>query len=175
AEREGADARRPRAADPGTVKLDNPLLVRWEYASEERLTKRNEIFRALIRGTNPEDVAIEALAEVGPKRVLDVGCGTGTLAKRIVEEVGAEVCAVDTSERMVELARALGVDARVADAEQLPYDDRSFDAVFAGWCSTTCRACRRRSPSAHVSSPRRAVSSRRRIARTTSRSSGSSS
>ncbi|HZR94122.1 MAG TPA: class I SAM-dependent methyltransferase [Gaiellaceae bacterium] len=115
------------------MKLDNPLLVRWEYASEERLTKRNEIFRALIRGTNPEDVAIEALAEVGPKRVLDVGCGTGTLAKRIVEEVGAEVCAVDTSERMVELARALGVDARVADAEQLPYDDRSFDAVFAGW------------------------------------------
>jgi SAM-dependent methyltransferase len=115
------------------MKLDNPLLVRWEYASEERLAKRNEIFRALIQGPNPEDVAIDAAAEVRPKRVLDVGCGPGLLTQRFIEELGAEVCAVDISERMVELARARGVDARVADAESLPYDDASFDLVFAGW------------------------------------------
>jgi SAM-dependent methyltransferase len=115
------------------MKLDNPLLVRWEYASEERLAKRNEIFRALIHGTNPEDVALQAAAEVEPKRVLDVGCGPGALTQRFVDELGAEVCAVDISERMVELARARGLDARVADAENLPYDDASFDLVFAGW------------------------------------------
>jgi SAM-dependent methyltransferase len=115
------------------MKLDNPLLVRWEYASEERLVKRNDIFRALIRGTNPEDVAVEAAAEVHPKRVLDVGCGPGTLTQRFSEELGAEVCAIDTSERMVELARARGLDARVADAENLPHGDSSFDLVFAGW------------------------------------------
>jgi SAM-dependent methyltransferase len=115
------------------MKLDNPVLVRWEYASEERLTKRNEIFRSLIRGPNPEDVVVEAVSEISPKRVLDVGCGTGTLTQRFADEVGAEVCAIDTSERMVELARARGVDARVADAEQLPYDATSFDCVVAGW------------------------------------------
>ena len=115
------------------MKLDNPLLVRWEYASEERLAKRNEIFRALIQGTNPEDVALDAAAEVKPKRILDVGCGPGALTQRFVDELGADVCAIDTSERMVELARARGLDARVADAEALPYDDRSFDLVFAGW------------------------------------------
>jgi SAM-dependent methyltransferase len=115
------------------MKLDNPLLVRWEYASEERLAKRNEIFRALIQGPNPEDVAIEAAAEAQPKRVLDVGCGPGVLTQRFVDELGADVCAVDISERMVELSRARGLDARVADAESLPYDDGSFDVVFAGW------------------------------------------
>jgi SAM-dependent methyltransferase len=115
------------------MKLDNPLLVRWEYASEERLAKRNELFRAFIQGDNPEDIAISAAAEVAPKRVLDVGCGPGTLAQRFVEEVGADVCAVDISERMVELTRARGIDARVADAESLPFGDRDFDVVFAGW------------------------------------------
>jgi SAM-dependent methyltransferase len=115
------------------MKLDNPLLVRWEYASEERLTKRNEIFRALIQGPNPEDVALQAAAEVQPKQLLDVGCGPGGLTQRFIDELQAEVCAIDISERMVELARARGIDARVGDAESIPYENESFDLVFAGW------------------------------------------
>ncbi len=115
------------------MRLDNPLLVRWEYASEERLAKRNEIFRALIQGDNPEDVAVAAAAEINPGRLLDVGCGPGQLTRRFVDEAGADVSAIDLSERMVELARALGLDARVGDAEQLPFGDGEFDCVFAGW------------------------------------------
>jgi SAM-dependent methyltransferase len=115
------------------MRLDNPLLVRWEYASEERLAKRNEIFRALIQGDNPEDVAVAAAAEIKPRRLLDVGCGPGQLTRRFVDEVGADVSAIDLSERMVELARALGLDARAGDAEQLPFGDGEFDCVFAGW------------------------------------------
>jgi SAM-dependent methyltransferase len=115
------------------MKLDNPLLVRWEYASEERLAKRNAIFRALVEGDNPEDVAFDAVAEVRPKRLLDVGCGPGELTQRFTDELGAQVCAVDTSARMVELAKARGIDAQVADAEQLPFAADDFDCVFAGW------------------------------------------
>jgi SAM-dependent methyltransferase len=115
------------------MRLDNPVLVRWEYASEERLAKRNAIFRALIQGDNPEDVAVGAAAEINPRRLLDVGCGPGQLTRRFVDEVGADVAAIDLSERMVELARALGLDARVGDAEQLPFGDDEFDCVFAGW------------------------------------------
>jgi SAM-dependent methyltransferase len=115
------------------VKLDNPLLVRWEYASEERLAKRNAIFRALIQGTSPEDTAFDAVAEAKPKRLLDVGCGPGDVTQRFVDELKAEVCAIDVSPRMVELARARGLDARLAEAERLPYGDEEFDVVFAGW------------------------------------------
>lgn len=115
------------------MKLDNPLLVRWEYASEERLAKRNEVLRSLSRGPGPEDAAFDAVAEAKPKRVADVGCGLGELGERIQRELGAHVCAVDISERMVELARARGLDAQVADAERLPFADGDFDCVFAGW------------------------------------------
>lgn len=115
------------------MKYDNPLLVRWEYASEERLQNRNAILRSLSVGTNPEQAAFDAVAELEPKRILDVGCGLGELGERFARELGAEVSAIDISPRMVELARARGVDAQVGDVERLPYEDDSFDCVFAGW------------------------------------------
>ena len=65
--------------------------------------------------------------------MLEVGCGRGELAERIALEVGAEVVAVDQSERMVELARERGVDARVGDVQELAFDDRSFDCAVAAW------------------------------------------
>ena len=115
------------------MRLDNPLLVRWEYASEERFAKRNALFRELIDGGNPEEIAFAAVAEKRPARVLDVGCGPGDLTERFVKEIGADVKAIDLSMRMVELARARGIDAQVADAEHLPFVDGEFDCVFAGW------------------------------------------
>lgn len=115
------------------MKLDNPLLVQWEYASEERLAKRNALFRALLQGENPEECAYRAVAEVTPRRVLDVGCGTGEMAERIQRELGAEVVAVDIAQRMVDLTRALGIDARLADAQSLPFGDGEFDCVAACW------------------------------------------
>lgn len=115
------------------MKLDNPLLVQWEYASEERLAKRNAILRALAEGVGPEDAAFDAVAELRPTRVLDIGCGLGEMGARFQSELGAHVCAIDTSARMVELARTRGLDAQVADAERLPFPDRDFDCVYAGW------------------------------------------
>jgi SAM-dependent methyltransferase len=115
------------------VKLDNPLLVRWEYASEERLEKRNAVLRALSRGASPEDASVAAVAALQPKRLLDVGCGLGQLGERFQNELGTHVCAIDISPRMVELSKARGLDARLADVEQLPYPDHDFDCVFAGW------------------------------------------
>jgi ubiquinone/menaquinone biosynthesis C-methylase UbiE len=115
------------------VKLDNPLLVRWEYASEERLAKRNAVLRSLSQGRNPEDAAFEAIAELKPARMVDIGCGLGETGERVQRELGTHVCAVDISPRMVELAKARGLDAQIGDAERLPFPDADFDCAFAGW------------------------------------------
>lgn len=114
-------------------RLDSPLLVQWEYASEERLRTRNEAYRRLVRGLHADDVAFEAVAEVSPARVLEVGCGTGEFAERVARELGAEVVAVDISGRMVELTAARGIDARVADVQALPFEDAEFDVAVANW------------------------------------------
>ena len=68
------------------------------------------------------------------QRVLDVGCGPGALTSELVKRVGADrVAAVDPSGSFVEAARARhpGVDVRQASAEQLPYEDDTFDATLA--------------------------------------------
>ena len=71
------------------MRLDNPLLVQWEYASEERLAKRNSTMRALIEAENPEEEVFRAIAEMRPRRVLEIGCGTGELAERVARGLGA--------------------------------------------------------------------------------------
>ena len=58
-------------------------------------------------------------SEPGPtNRVLDLGIGTGNLARRFVGRA-AEICGVDFSARMVETAAARLPDARVVQADLL--------------------------------------------------------
>lgn len=115
------------------LRIDNPLLVRWEYASEERLATRNAIYRKLVEGQNAEQFVFEAVAEVAPETVLEVGCGAGEMAERVAVELGAEVLALDESERMVALTRERGVKAVKGDVQALPFEDGRFDCVVAAW------------------------------------------
>ncbi len=67
------------------------------------------------------------------KRVLDVGCGSGALTGELLRRLGDGVSAIEPSERFVEAVRARypSVPVQQGFAEQLPYDDRSFDAALA--------------------------------------------
>lgn len=70
-------------------------------------------------------------ASVGKgKRLLDVGCGTGCVAREAVRR-GAEVTGLDPNEGMLTVARRLEpkVDWRDGLAEAIPFEDASFDAV----------------------------------------------
>jgi SAM-dependent methyltransferase len=73
---------------------------------------------------------LEWLAPQSGERVLDLGCGDGQLTSQLTA-TGAAVSGVDASLAMVEAARARGISADHAQAEQLPYPDATFDAVFS--------------------------------------------
>ena len=70
------------------------------------------------------------------KHVLEVGCGAGVDLVRFARG-GAAVTGVDVSPSAIALAREnfsqqnLPADLRVADGEQLPFADNTFDLVFA--------------------------------------------
>ena len=74
-------------------------------------------------------------ARVAPRaRVLDVATGPGYVAAR-TRERGASVIGVDISAPMVELASRMHptIEFRQADAERLPFDGGSFDAVVSSF------------------------------------------
>jgi SAM-dependent methyltransferase len=115
------------------VRFDDPELVAREYASEERFAARRVVFSDFVVGEKAEDLAVAALGEAVPARILEIGCGLGEFAERMAHELEAHVVAVDISPRMVELAAARGVDAVVADAQELPFAHLEFDCVVANW------------------------------------------
>jgi ubiquinone/menaquinone biosynthesis C-methylase UbiE len=72
---------------------------------------------------------------LGPE-VLEVGCGYGVLAERLVARGDLKVTATDLSADNIEVLRGrtqqagLSLDLRVADVERLPFADRSFDTTL---------------------------------------------
>lgn len=68
--------------------------------------------------------------------LLDAGSGPGTYAARLAS-LGLSVSAVDLSPRMVEAARARGLEARVADLAELDLGER-FDKVLCAGALEFC-------------------------------------
>lgn len=67
-------------------------------------------------------------------RVLDVGCGPGSLTSELAGTVGADhVAAIDPAEQFVEECRRRnpGADVRVGDAEELPWANDEFDMALS--------------------------------------------
>jgi SAM-dependent methyltransferase len=91
------------------------------------------------RQQNSDPVLWRMLGPVRGRRVLDAGCGTGYLSRRLARE-GASVTGVDLSAAMVALAerkaheRNLSIDHRVASTSSLHgLEDASFDAVVSNY------------------------------------------
>jgi len=70
------------------------------------------------------------LADLRGRRVLDAGCGTGTLAAALAQRDGCKVWGVDPSPEMLEVARArvpADVGLKAGRAEALPFRDGWFE------------------------------------------------
>jgi ubiquinone/menaquinone biosynthesis C-methylase UbiE len=73
------------------------------------------------------------------EQVLDVGCGTGTLALEVQQRVGAagRVVGIDPGTQQIARARAKAArrnvpfDFQIGMIEQLPFPDQTFDVVLS--------------------------------------------
>lgn len=108
------------------------LRYRWLtgiYDPVVRLTSREQAFKRAL-------LAQASLGSAGT--ILDLGCGTGTLAVMAAAAAGeAQVSAVDGDPEILERARAKAGDAGAEIdfsyglADELPYPDASFDRVLS--------------------------------------------
>lgn len=72
---------------------------------------------------------VELLAPTPGERVLDLGCGDGSLTLALIA-AGCLVVGIDASPELTACARGVGVDAHVMSAESLTFS-AEFDAVFS--------------------------------------------
>jgi SAM-dependent methyltransferase len=68
----------------------------------------------------------------GADNILDVGCGEGRFCRMLATR-GLRTVGIDPAESLIRQARHLHPDGdyRTAQAEQLPFEDRTFDLVVA--------------------------------------------
>lgn len=83
-----------------------------------------------------EQSADDLVSRIDPgAAVLETACGTGVVTERLRKRLspGARLIATDINEQMLAQARARldgpGIEFRVADATDLPFEDGAFDAV----------------------------------------------
>jgi ubiquinone/menaquinone biosynthesis C-methylase UbiE len=99
------------------------------YDPVVRLTTREARFKQLL---------IEQASVSGAQRVLDLGCGTGTLALQLKQrEPDTKVVGLDADPEMLDQARekaiSAGVELELTEgfSTELPYEDSSFDRVLS--------------------------------------------
>jgi SAM-dependent methyltransferase len=113
--------------------FDPNVVARYERETWSRCA---DSYAETFAGITGETVPLVAeAAEIGPGMdVLELGSGPGHVAA-FLSEAGARVTGVDFSSDMVEVAQKLHphLTFQQADAEQLPFEEDSFDAVVANF------------------------------------------
>jgi SAM-dependent methyltransferase len=150
----GAPARKPEAVSQGDDHYSYALYADPATAEGfDALRFGGPIGRLVAE--SQEEVIVSFLPSIGGLRILDVGTGTGRAAIALARR-GARVTGVDASSEMLAVARRRADEAGATvtfgpgDAHQLPFEDRSFEAVTClrvlmhtpGWRQALGELCR---------------------------------
>jgi SAM-dependent methyltransferase len=112
-----------------------PEREQWQVVGNAAEIYQRELVPAIF---GPWAARVVELAEPRPgKRVLDVACGTGVVARVAAEAVGADgrVAALDINPDMLAVAAAVPASGAAIEwvegsAQALPFADDGFDAVY---------------------------------------------
>jgi SAM-dependent methyltransferase len=120
--------------------------VHSEHVPQEEQTQQDLYFALLAEmdytkhvGSHDATVGLAELCHLGPDQyVLEVGCGVGVTPCYLAKAYGCRVLGIDITEAMVERARqrarregvADRVSFRVADVQDLPFDENTFDVTL---------------------------------------------
>ncbi|MEV7081849.1 class I SAM-dependent methyltransferase [Streptomyces sp. NPDC093516] len=113
---------------------DDEQTARWNGPAGQAWLDLQEVLDGMFRPF--EELLVEAVAAQGAARVLDVGCGTGGVARAVARRVGHCV-GIDLSEPMIDAAREQagreGVPAVFVrgDAQEHAFGRAGFDAVVS--------------------------------------------
>lgn len=118
------------------MSLSERNVVDGQYANAERLSTRISIHEKYSRNKQPFGEWIVSHYDLQPgERVLELGCGTGSMWQGVTLPAGCRVTLTDYSAGMLETAKAntahMNADYAVVDAQDIPYPDASFDVVIA--------------------------------------------
>lgn len=111
-----------------TVHSSNRHFDQWAKTYEDSYMQ-NLLFNRVHRS-----VMEQIPGDLQPESILDVGCGTGRLLRRVAEQFpNARLVGIDLSEGMIAQASLLTPGARfyVGQAESLPLPDASVDLVVS--------------------------------------------
>ena len=99
------------------------------YGAERRHVKQKKLFciGAKYRAPARHRAGTHRLSQ--GLRILDAGCGDGSVGAHLART--NTVAGIDFSPNMASLARKIGLFSLVADMEELPFAEESFDVVFS--------------------------------------------
>jgi len=115
------------------TKIDNNL----EFHKRSKEDLSDFIKKLELQALETAEERLPLYLEVGlkdAKLILDVGCGSGIVTRDIARLTKGKVVGIDGSEDMIEVAKDIlkvfkNVELRVGNAENLPFEDNTFNLV----------------------------------------------
>ncbi len=118
----------------GTGVLDPGRIIDWGHTSKDYATYRPGPPNSFYEKLKALDVGLP------DQCLLDLGTGTGVLAREFARRRVRNVCGTDISIAQVQMAKKLAqqenlnIDFRTSAAERQPFQDKEFDIITANQC-----------------------------------------